>query len=89
MPGCAGRRRPTRRRRLGVLRGERLGDALQRLALGLDAEERRDDATDDHQRGADEVADRQPVMSLLSDALSMSLPNSSGPLMPPTAVPIA
>ena len=28
-------------------------------------------------------------MSFRSDALSMSLPNSSGPLMPPTAVPIA
>ncbi len=30
-----------------------------------------------------------PVMSPLADALSISLPNSSGPVMPPTAVPIA
>src|SRR4051794_40238027 len=41
-----------------VLRGQRLGDALQRPPLGLDPEERLDEPGTDHEHGADEVADR-------------------------------
>src|SRR6478609_1501917 len=41
-----------------VLGRQRLGDALERLALGLDAEERLDETAPDHQRGTDVVADR-------------------------------
>ena len=55
----------------------------------LTPEERLDDAAGDHQRGADEVADRDPGDVLVAEALSISLPNSSGPVMPPAAVPIA
>ena len=75
---------------VGVLGGQRPGDALQRLALGLDAEERRDDAAGDHQRGADVVAERDRGDAVAtSTAFSMSLPKSSGPAMPPAAVPMA
>ena len=40
-----------------LLRGQRLGDVLERLALGLHTEECRDDAAGDHQRRADVVAE--------------------------------
>ena len=49
--------------RVGVLGGQRLGDALEDLALGLDAEEDLDDPADDHQRGAEEVPAAICVMS--------------------------
>src|SRR5690348_2460604 len=41
-----------------VLDGERLGDALQRSALGLHSQERLDEATGDHQGSPHEVAGR-------------------------------
>ena len=49
--------RPDCCRVVGVLGGQRLGDALQRLTFGLDPEDALDHPADDHQRRADEVAD--------------------------------
>ena len=51
---CVGLRR-ARVSAVRILGGERLGDALQRLALGLDAEKDLDHATGHHHRRADVV----------------------------------
>src|SRR5215472_8605845 len=45
--------------RIGCRRGERFGDVLERLALGVDAEEDLDETAGDHDPGADEIADEQ------------------------------
>src|SRR5215469_14851277 len=46
--------------------GQGLGDVLQGLALGVDGEERRDDAAQDHRARAEEVAPVQRVRVLPS-----------------------
>ena len=57
--------------------------------LGMHTEEDRDDAADDHQGGPEVVARAMPVMSPDAVASSIRLPKYRGPVMPPTAVPIA
>src|SRR5262245_8909652 len=44
---------------LGICGGERLGDVLQRLALGVDAENDLDDPAEDHDPSPDEIADEE------------------------------
>ena len=48
---------------LASLGGQRLGDVLELLLLGLDAEEQLGDAADRHHHGADEEADRDLVLA--------------------------
>ena len=62
------------------------GSAMTRgLLLGVDAEEDLGDAPERHRDGADDEADRE----LAASPLAMRWPNSSGPVIPPSAVPTA
>ena len=54
--------------------------------LGADAQEELDDPAERHHRGADQVADRRPGRSRRDSA---SFSKTSGPVIPPIAVPIA
>jgi hypothetical protein len=62
---------------------------LQSLPLGLDAEDCLHDPAGDHECGADEIAEGDLGDVPEPEAFSIKAPKSSGPAMPPAAVPIA
>jgi hypothetical protein len=70
---------------LGAGGGQRLGDVLELDPSGLDAEEQLGDAAERRYRGADE----EPLATCPFSPVAIRCPNSSGPVIPPTAVPIA